>query len=84
MKLYHIRWSYGLTREAYESMLAGQGNTCAVCGSSVWGIKGPVVDHDHATGEVRGIICHKCNVAIGLLGDNPKTVRAVADYLERR
>jgi hypothetical protein len=41
------------------------------------------VDHDHKTGKVRGILCHKCNIALGLIGDDPARARALANYLER-
>ena len=39
-------------------------------------------DHDHKTGRQRGVICHKCNLALGLVGDNPELLRLLADYLE--
>lgn len=42
-----------------------------------------VVDHNHDTGRVRGILCSSCNVGMGLFGDDPAAMRAAADYLER-
>lgn len=39
------------------------------------------VDHDHATGEVRGLLCNRCNQAIGLLQDDPLIVRSALVYL---
>jgi hypothetical protein len=84
---HYLRREYGLSLEAFDAMLIGQGSVCAICGSSDWGHakwQVPCVDHDHNTGEVRGIVCHICNVAIGLLRDNPKIARALADYLEAR
>jgi len=78
-----LRKLYGITLEARNIMIAGQGSVCAVCRNSDWGSKGPTVDHNHITGAIRGILCMNCNRAIGLLRDNPKTLRAAADYLER-
>jgi hypothetical protein len=42
------------------------------------------VDHDHTTGQVRGVLCFSCNVAIGHLGDSADRVRRAADYLQGR
>lgn len=41
-----------------------------------------VVDHDHATGKVRGLLCHNCNRALGLLHDNPVTINNALEYLK--
>jgi hypothetical protein len=58
-------------------MIEAQGGTCAVC-------PGPPqhVDHDHETGEVRGILCFNCNQALGNVRDDPKTLRGLARYLD--
>lgn len=78
-----LQKKYGLTPDVFESMISGQNSVCAACGSSDWGSKGPVVDHNHITGIVRGILCGACNRAIGLFKDSPQIIRAVADYLEK-
>jgi hypothetical protein len=80
-KLAGMMYRHGLTQEAYESMLAGQGNVCAICGTSEWPKLGPEVDHDHDTGEIRGILCHKCNWGLGLLGDKKETLALALGYL---
>lgn len=82
-KNWYLHTKYGLTLDAFNSMISGQGGKCASCGSSDWPVKGPVVDHDHETGEVRGILCHFCNAAAGLLSDSPEKLRKLADYLDR-
>lgn len=71
---------YGLTPEQYEEMLAAQGGGCAICGDPP-GERQHAVDHDHATGEVRGILCHSCNLSIGGFRDDPSLLVAAIDYL---
>lgn len=70
---------YGLTREQHDELLARQGNTCAICALPMERIH---IDHDHATGEVRGLLCPKCNQAIGLLQDSADIALAAAHYLK--
>lgn len=77
---------YGLTHEMFELILESQGNVCAICGTDEPGnTRGPAafrVDHDHDTGEVRGLLCNKCNIAIGYLKDDPALLRRALEYLE--
>lgn len=76
---------YGLTEDEYERMRAEQGDCCAICKTtdkrSPWG-EWPI-DHCHATGVVRGLLCGSCNRALGLLADDPEIMRAAAAYVER-
>lgn len=81
---------YGISVERYEALLASQCGCCACCGRLDVGRTGPLarglhllVDHDHVTGEVRGLVCHKCNVGIGALGDTVEGVKRALAYLER-
>ena len=46
--------------------------------------RGLVMDHNHETGDFRGVLCHNCNSALGLFGDNPDVLRKAADYLDDR
>lgn len=64
---------YGLSRDQYDAMIAGG---CSVCGSH----ERLHVDHNHATGAVRGILCSPCNVALGYLRDDPERIDALAAY----
>ena len=75
---------YGLTADGYDRLLAAQGGSCAVCGSTAAGPGGASmpVDHDHTTGLVRGILCFACNTAIGKFRDSPLLMRQAADYVE--
>jgi|HigsolmetaAR201D_1030396.scaffolds.fasta_scaffold07156_2 Recombination endonuclease VII. len=76
---------YGLTVEDYERMVAEQGNACAICRSFEIGRKGRtwLVDHDHQTGKVRGLLCHPCNAAIGFARDSTELLGRMIEYLER-
>jgi hypothetical protein len=77
-----LKSNYGISLEEYERMLACQGGRCAICGSTdPCGKPTFAVDHDHVTGEVRALLCNKCNPAIGMLGDDPERLEAAARYL---
>jgi len=80
---------YGLTLEDYEALYAIQGGVCAVCSRPESKRHSrsnePLqlsVDHDHETGAVRGLLCGACNMALGLLQDEPDRLRAAIEYLE--
>jgi hypothetical protein len=80
----HLRRMYGITQLDYERMLSTQEGRCACCGSTEPGRYGHfLVDHDHDTGDIRGLLCHPCNAGIGLLGDTLADVRLAVAYLER-
>lgn len=72
--------NFGVTQEEYDRMLEAQNGVCAVCGGSNKG-KGLCVDHDHITGKVRGLLCHKCNLALGMAEDNLETLKNLVTYL---
>lgn len=76
---------YGLTLESYAALVESQGGVCACCRLPHRGkrTKRLFVDHDHATGKVRGLLCYHCNTGIGALGDNAEGVRRALDYLAR-
>src|SRR5262249_51983207 len=67
---------YGLSESDGLRMLQKQNNTCPVCGAVFGRGKRFVVDHDHETGVVRGLLCDRCNTALGLLGDSLSRLRA--------
>lgn len=79
--------SYGITLQQYNEMLEKQGGVCAICLQPERMVhKGKVkrlcVDHDHKTGKVRGILCHRCNTTLGMYEDNPELMRNLITYLE--
>lgn len=71
---------YGIGVEEYEALLVAQGGVCAICG--VQPKEEPYgclqVDHDHETGEVRGLLCRSCNTALNIIDDPIKRERALA------
>jgi hypothetical protein len=77
-----LRTSYGLSVDDYENMTAAQGGVCAICGESNPSGRRLAVDHNHATGAVRKLLCATCNTALGQMRDNPDLLRKAADYLE--
>lgn len=80
----YLRRKRGITIADYEAMLLRQNHRCAACGSTDTGDRRLdvfPVDHDHATGKVRGLLCSGCNKALGLLGDDPDRLMALAAYL---
>lgn len=69
---------YGLTPADLAQMRSESKGKCPICKKT----KTLVVDHDHATGGIRGLLCSGCNVGLGLLGDTPQRLRAALAYLE--
>lgn len=76
-----INRKYGITKKEYDGMLERQGGVCAVCQTSSWGKKGPHIDHCHESGDVRGLLCTRCNSAAGLLDDLPEKAFLLWRYL---
>jgi len=77
---------YGIGWAEYNSMMEGQNGTCKICRKpECMVVRGKVlplsVDHCHRTGKIRGLLCRKCNTAIGLLGDNPEIADSARLYL---
>lgn len=71
---------YGLTPEEYAARLEAQDGRCALC-RRLPKKNLLAVDHDHETGEVRGLLCTPCNSALGRWGDNEDGLRRVVAYL---
>jgi hypothetical protein len=72
-----------LTQERYDQLLAQQDGRCPGCGTDNPGGKGWCIDHCHSSGDVRALLCNKCNTTLGLAGENPSTLRALADLVEQ-
>lgn len=80
-RLAHVRRVYNLSAESYAKLLADQNDACAICSGKLG--KHPYVDHNHVTGKVRGLLCIRCNSALGMMDDSPERLRAAAAYIER-
>jgi hypothetical protein len=80
----HLRNRYGITEIEYHAMLEKQGYKCKVCGQehkeSRYGRI--IVDHDHETGKIRGLLCQPCNMTLGTSKDNIETLKGLIKYLE--
>lgn len=88
---YALFSKYGLTLEGYDILYKKQDGRCAVCKRperSVDRWEGKIrrlqVDHCHETGRVRGLLCYRCNVLIGGLGDTVEAIERVLVYLKRK
>lgn len=83
----HIRYKYGITAVQYYMMLDQQAGQCKICKGARPGERGRTsrmdIDHCHSTGKVRGLLCPRCNKAIGLLGDNTDFLTAAIKYLSQ-
>jgi hypothetical protein len=80
----HLKRLYGITCADYDRMLLEQNGVCAICGTTEPGHKKNYfcVDHCHATGKVRKLLCSACNVGLSRFKDNPELLRKAALYLE--
>lgn len=70
---------YGLTQEQFDAMLQAQDGRCAICKEPMGRV---CTDHDHSTGEARGLLCLTCNAGLGQFHDDPDLLRSAIDYLE--
>lgn len=74
-------------KRIYKSLIEKQGNTCAICGTAPGFHNGNkniytlAIDHDHKTGEPRGLLCNKCNSGIGFLKDDFYRCYLASEYL---
>jgi recombination endonuclease VII len=76
---YRLRDQYGITVAQFNARLAEQDHKCPICGDIDAKF---VVDHDHETGSVRGIICGRCNSGLGMLQDSLENLKSAVRYLE--
>ena len=77
-----IKRKYGITEQQYARMLKVQCGGCAICGEGFDGKKTrPNVDHCHATGKVRGLLCRRCNILLGHVEDDSALLTEALEYL---
>lgn len=75
---YHLKRRYGIGADEVDTMIEAQGGVCPICGRE----NPEHVDHDHATGKVRGILCFNCNGGLGQFGDDVDRLIAALGYLD--
>jgi hypothetical protein len=90
---HNLKHRYGITEEQYNQMLIEQKYKCKICRQKpdknqtqpdkcqTQPDKPLYVDHCHQTKVIRGLLCHKCNVALGHMNDDPEQLERAADYL---
>ena len=80
-----LKATYGISQADFERMLEDQGYACAICATKHEDKRGKVlhVDHCHATGRVRQLLCTACNTALGKMRDDTDRLRSAIAYLER-
>jgi len=81
---YILKSKYNLTPEQYNEMLKKQDFKCAICGHpfDLLKLHNAEIDHNHQTNKVRGILCHKCNVVLGMANDNINVLYSAIKYLK--
>lgn len=80
-----LKYKYGITQDDYNRMLEEQEGHCYICPStSSQNLNNEYfdIDHDHKTGKVRGLLCHKCNKALGFFQDNIEIMENALVYLK--
>jgi hypothetical protein len=81
---YHLKSRFGITTEQYQEMLASQNGVCAICHKLNSNGRRLAVDHNHATGEVRGLLCDRCNRLVGTIENNNLILLQAMAYLDRK
>lgn len=77
---YNMWGDHKLLREDYEALLNKQKGACAICREAF--ASKPQIDHDHSTGAVRGLLCTKCNTALGKFKDSRAVLSNAIEYLK--
>lgn len=89
-RVHNLKQRYGITTDEYQSILAHQNFTCAICEVEIshaleyTAKRSVVVDHNHETGEVRGILCSKCNLVLGHARESTDILYRAIVYLSER
>jgi hypothetical protein len=87
-KSWRLGSKFGLTMDEYEEMKRASGGVCEACGDRETKIaKGTLadlaIDHDHVTGEIRGLLCNRCNRILGIAKENMEYLQRAADGLRK-
>ena len=75
-----LKSTYGIDQSDFDNLVKQQKGKCKICSRSTPRL---VVDHDHTTGKVRGLLCTRCNTSLGQLGDNVSGLSKAIQYLRK-
>ena len=79
---WHLMRVYGITPDDYNALFLNQNGCCAICGIHQSELKKKLgIDHNHETGEIRGLLCIRCNTAIGLMGESVERFKGAIKYI---
>ena len=79
-----LKCTHGITLEEYGQMFLLQNGRCLICGVGINSLSKPLcVDHDHITGEIRGLLCGNCNVGLGLFKESISSLKNAINYLNK-
>ncbi len=79
---WQIKNTYGLTLEQYDQMFEEQSGVCKTCGKVNRDGRRLYIDHNHETGKVRGLLCHRCNSLLGFVKDDTAILQNIIAYLK--
>jgi len=83
-RIQRIKSKYGITDNDRHDMFCDQNGKCLICGIDYKKLKrGLVIDHDHKTNEIRGLLCSNCNTGLGYFKDNPDFLIKASEYLNK-
>ena len=87
----HLKYKYGVTHAEFMSAWESQNGCCAICASELPDLmvyenrkRGYAIDHNHKTGEFRGILCLMCNTLLGMAKDSVEILNSAMDYLNKK
>lgn len=78
-----LKHRYGISLVEYEQLVRNQNGLCQICGQENSNKRSFHVDHDHTTGKIRGILCSKCNICLGLVNDDIEILTNAINYLNQ-
>ncbi len=87
-RINHLKYNFGITPEEYNKLLSDQGYVCAICGKEekYMGTNNKImnlsIDHDHETGNIRGLLCNSCNRGLGFFQDSKDILGEAIKYLK--
>ena len=81
---YNLKRDYGITLVEYDEMFEKQNGVCVICKQSDITGQRLSVDHNHKTGKIRGLLCHRCNLWLGVFENSHGLFKEFEKYLKQR